>query len=289
MAEPARHAAQPTRGLGRIWALVLLALAIGILAWGGAYSYTADAAVRNDLVKVVGAAGATLAFGGVVGGLLTQVFKWWDERRKDQAAEQAFYRAMLDDLKAVYDLVERSRLLIEAHKSAKTYGEQMRTLPDADIKLHNIRRALRPGFPELQQDIEAPLRECSSFIQTLTGEFRREYKRISNLQAADEARNKEQRENYAKGVIPRDKLELADEAWRAISALEALKVLREEDRSDEYYVGFLWHIDVASLHLRRRLDGGSREPSGAQMDELRKKRETAMAKRRDRAAVHRQT
>ena len=240
-----------------LWVIVLCAFAVGMVVWGAAYWASFGDEAPHKLLIAFGTAGLTLAFGGVAGGLVAQIFKGWDARRTAQAAEQAFYRAILDDIKTVYDRVERAKLLIEAHQSAKTYGEQMRILPEADITLHNIRRALRPAYTELLDDIADPLYACSTFIKGLTGEFRNHYKDISDAQSRDEAINDHQRKQLAEGKITLEKVVFAREGWDKIAELEALKVLRVDARFEEYYVGFRWHIDLISFHLRKRLYGGS--------------------------------
>jgi hypothetical protein len=47
------------------------------------------------------------------------------KRQREDAA--AFVMNVLSDLKSVYDRVARARILIPAHKSVKTYGEECET------------------------------------------------------------------------------------------------------------------------------------------------------------------
>lgn len=266
---------KPTPGLWKLRVSIALAFLFGLGVWVGVFAVTRDDPAPHRLLSALATAGLTLAFGGVAGGLLTQAFRAWDERRTSLAAEQAFYRAILDDLKGVHDRVERARLLIEAHKSAKTYGEQMRILPEADIVLHNIRRALRPGFDDLEREIAGPVNACSAFLKSLTDEFRSAYKGISDAQSRDEAINAHQRAKLAKGEIGRADVVVADEAWQLIEKLPALDVLRDEARHDEYYVAFRWQIDLASFYLRNRLDGGNKHGAAAALRTLKKKRKAA--------------
>ena len=63
-----------------------------------------------------------------------------------------FYRNILSDFKSVYDRVEKARLLIEAHRTAITYGEQMRELIGGVVTLHNIKRALILNFPSSEKN-----------------------------------------------------------------------------------------------------------------------------------------
>lgn len=275
MATNIKHASNRPVPKWHFWTVILVVSAVGMAVWALAYwiSYGDDS--PHALLTAFGKAGLTLAFGAVAGGFVAHLFRRWDKHRADLAAEQAFYRAILDDLKSVHDRVERARLLIDAHQSAKTYGEQMRILPDADITLHNIRRALRPGYADVLEDIEKPLKACSAFIKGLTGEFRIHYKKISNAQLRDEAINEHRCEQLAKGDIEKEAVKFAREGWEMIAKLEALKVLRDEAEWDKYYIAFRWHIDLASFHLRKRLDGGDKSDRDGQLADLKKDRRDA--------------
>jgi hypothetical protein len=235
---------------------------MGLLIWYAALAITANQADPDKLMISLGNAGLTLAFGGVLGGLVKKLFDLWDERKTAHSAEQDFYRSMLDDLKSVYYDVEKARLLIEAHKSAKTYRDQMLILPDATIRLHGIRRALKPGFPKLRDELKPPINACIRFIRALTLEYRDNYLEISQLQSLDEVINKRRREAYSQSGLMTETIDFSDKAWRRIEQLEALQVLRLDypdvdgkDRYDEYKAAFVDHIDEASRILRARLDG----------------------------------
>ena len=230
--------------------------------WISVYWLTAGGNDDRKLLVAVGNAGLTLAFGGVLGGLIKKLFDAWSDRADHHAATQAFYRNILDDLKSVYDEVERARLLIEAHKSAKTYGEQMRTMPDAVIKLRNIERALTPGFEGLRAQLQDDLSGLIAFLNGLIDEFRAHYIEVSRLQSMDEAVNRNRRTEAAKDSAQAAKVEVSSNAWARIQTFERLKVLRLAQGPDEtdpdfvrYKAAFLDHIDNASETLRRRLDG----------------------------------
>lgn len=80
-----------------------------------------------ELRKLVNAGAITLFFGGFLGGMLKVLI---DEvvaakQRREDAAE--FVANVLADLKSVYDQVARAKILIPAHKSVKTYGDQTPT------------------------------------------------------------------------------------------------------------------------------------------------------------------
>ncbi len=245
-----------------IWIAVFFCL--GMAVWYGTLHYVQrNPDIESSLVEKLGVAGLTLAFGGVLGGVLAGLvklfFDGWDERKKQKTAEQEFYRNILNDIKSVYDTTERARLLIAAHGSAKTYGEQMRRLPDAVVTIHNIKRALKPGFSKLSQDLDGPLSCCSGFLKALIFEFRDNYTELSFEQSKYEAEKKAQLEAHAKDSNSKINVGKNSLAWDAIKNLSELQVLCLDEKHKEYDARFLCHIDAASYILRGLLDGGDDE------------------------------
>ena len=93
MTESTRQPSKTISGLWPIWLAAGFFFVLGIAVWGTTFGATDDKELHRKLLSALGAAGLTLAFGGVAGGFLTQLFKVWDARRTSLAAEQAFYRA----------------------------------------------------------------------------------------------------------------------------------------------------------------------------------------------------
>ncbi|WP_299650893.1 hypothetical protein [uncultured Tateyamaria sp.] len=256
-----------------IW--IALAFVTGIGIWAGVYWYTDGGDTGPRLLVAVGTAGLSLAFGGVLGGVVKKLFDAWDDRKMGIEAHTAYVAQLLEDFKTVYNMVERARFLITAHKSAKTYGEQMRDLPDAIILLHNIKRATEQGFPNLYRDLEGPIFYCTIFLKQLVEEYRDEYLSVSRKQSQDEADNKRTRALIADGLEDRD-ADIAHAAWRDIETLTHLGVLlaatgpdkdtgRPEDFSS-YRDAFVQHIDLASYALMLRMPGNEDGVRDKQMD-----------------------
>lgn len=214
----------------------------GLLAWGGAawaawYFGIESKNTLHTLITGLGTAGLTVSVGGVAGGFIKGIFDRIEDEREAQKARAdaakikrqdniTFLRSVLDDIKKVHDIVEHARLLIDAHKSAKTYGEQVRSLPDAIIILHNVRRALdyeTGPAPKLDTHIQAMI----GFLKSITGEFQTRYITVSRLQSQDEANNRLLRAEAAKGdrKAPKDVTQMA---WDEIKTFDCLKVLRHD-------------------------------------------------------------
>jgi len=152
--------------------------------------YVAAALVSGKLGDTLAIASTTLLFGALLGGLV-KLFLEDVQRVREQRAEQVrFVRAVLADLKAVYDRTERVRTLIAAHQSALTYGNEMRDLIDSAVQLRNVVRAL-DQTGDLLEDHRTALRggvaSMETYLNKLTDEFTASYKAIADRQRIYEA------------------------------------------------------------------------------------------------------
>jgi hypothetical protein len=208
----------------------------------------------NELLIDLGKTGASLSLLSVIGGLVQWILKNRESEKQKEDEKLNFYRNLLSDLKSVYDRVEQARLLIEAHRTAKTYGEQMRELIGGVVTLHNIKRALNPEFPNLEKELKPCINSMNQFIKELLSEYRDNYKRVSILQEIDETKKNILKEENAKITNP-DIVETAipSNAWDQIKKLEKLAILRDDENFDKYKTGFLAHLDKASLIIRQRI------------------------------------
>jgi hypothetical protein len=73
----------------------------------------------SELGKIFATAAITLFFGSMLGGVVTLLIADFDRRRVKRASEIDFINNVLNDLKAVYDRVDRGRTLIKARRSAR--------------------------------------------------------------------------------------------------------------------------------------------------------------------------
>jgi hypothetical protein len=173
----------PLRKSTVVWITVLVAVAT-IAAFG-------IAQIVNDpeLKKTLQNAAITLVFGALLGGVAKMLLDDLDRRRQLRADDAQFVRNVLADLKAVYDRVERARILLPAHQSALTFGNEMRDLIEARVQLLNVYRALH-GRPKRLKRVRRQVESMQGYLRTLTDAFQREYKRIADLQIVHEARIK---------------------------------------------------------------------------------------------------
>src|SRR5437870_8584231 len=168
-----------------VFAVTLVA---GAAAAGTAVSTIGKGKWHDDLRTAV----VTLVFGSLIGGVVKLLLDDVQMRRAQRAERVRWIRAVLDDLKSVYDAVERARRLIVAHRSALTYGNEMRNLIDARVKLKNVRRAVKNTPRALADDaahaVGCSVRRMDDYLDWLGDEFEQRYREISEAQTVYEAR-----------------------------------------------------------------------------------------------------
>jgi hypothetical protein len=194
----------------------------------------------TDLRKVIYAGAATLLFGGLLGGVLKVLL---DEvvaarRRREDAA--GFVVNVLTDLKGVYDRVARSQTLIPAHKSVKTYGNEMRDMIEAQVQLRNVTRALdgrEEGIDEtMRADVTNLVKEMERYLDQLAVEFRENYKTLSDTQRGYEERANVMVKRYAKAKSRKSPPVLPTFVWDRLSSLPMLADFIS--KGDVYETGF---------------------------------------------------
>jgi hypothetical protein len=172
----------------------------------------------------------------------------------------------LADLKAVYDSVESARVLIEAHKSARSYGEQIRRLGKSRVRLEGVHRAIRADTIDFQKagnGLVGCIDHMIRYIEFLEEEYHEKYLSASRKQRVDEQYNNELAQRSAKSKQQPDDDEWRVEAWNFIDTqFPALKDLR--DCGQQYQNKFKCPLDEATVELRNQI---ARQKSGKDLKE----------------------
>ena len=238
---------QPTRfrraEIRSLVGLVLVGEIVGIVGAIAAHWFK-----QEELSKILAAGAATLFFGSLLGGVLSLVVADFDRRRLQRAAQVQFISNVLADLKGVYDSVDRGQTLIKANRSAKTYGDEMKNLIAARVKLLMVIRALdfdERGKPivNIRQQVE----RMRDYLGVLIAEFEDNYKDVSRLQRLHEARMTAAVERAAKtdasqAVLP------DNEPWEIIKNFSGMQDFIGDEKG--YHASFLNPLDEASKLLR---------------------------------------
>jgi hypothetical protein len=236
---------------GTIVRATLLAVIPAVLA----IALAASGWFVDDVAKALYAGAGAMIFGGLLGGLLKLLLDDVVLTRSRRADAATFVGNVLQDLKSVHDRVERARMLIIAHQSAKTYGDEMRDLIGAEVQLRNVTRALErqaDGIrPEIATAVNTSVNLMRDYLQALTTEFVHDYKPIADLQRLHEKRVSLRVERAAKAHGTADTAAVPNEPWKALLALPGLREFVQS--SDGYESGFGKPLDDASAALRREL------------------------------------
>ena len=238
-----------------------------------------------DLRKALYTGAVTLFFVGLLGGMLKVLLDDIAAVKRKREDAAAFVTNVLADLKAVYDRVARARVLIPAHKSVKTYGDEMRNLIEARVQLRNVTRALERRaegiIDDTGEDITRLVSQMEKYLETLTCEFRDNYKPLSDKQRAYEERTKVMLKHFAESegdLVPT----LPDFVWESIAHLKRLSDFIGEAK--EYEDCFENPLDDASELLRNELARiiGRKSPTdtSAAVSRVRSDAESARAVRR---------
>jgi len=228
-----------------------IAIALGVSLIGVLIAF--QSADKSELHKQLMTASLALLFGACFGGIVKMLLDEAvaEKRRRDDAA--AFVANVLADLKKVYDHVERARLLIPAHQSAKTYGDEMREdVTSGVVQLRNVIRALQgrvAGVPVgLQQLVRPEVAEMKRYLLELMEEFCGEYKHLADLQRFHESRAEKLAKAFAEGSADIPQEQMPTFVWSAVKQLPRLAEFMQGGR--EYQTRFIGPLDAASAELR---------------------------------------
>lgn len=183
---------------------VLIFLLLSALAvTAGAYYYANlfpnySEQVRSGILRDIARGGIQLIVVGVIAAivkfLLDSIAADRERVEKDKERERirekeqiAVQKEMLDKLLAAHRKVRAAPNHIEAAKSAKTYGEQLRTIIDAHIDLYELKHQINASpdaFSESErEDVSKYLNGMShDYLEPLIAEYRSYYKGISDMQ-----------------------------------------------------------------------------------------------------------
>ena len=220
-------------------------------------------------------ASTTLIFVALLGGVVKLLLDDVQRGRERRDEQLRFVTALLADCRSVYDRVERVRILVAAHRSALTYGNEMRELIDSAVQLRNVKRALDSGTSGIREQQLSGVRLCiesmEKYLNSLIDEFTTRYKPIADKQQIYEAMLTAQVKEAATALnrtfaIPEN------DAWLEILTLPRLKEFRDADsRQDavtttansrplDYWRSFVGALDLASWLLRTELRHLRRAP-----------------------------
>ncbi len=160
-------------------AMVAVLAAVVAVASG---AVTGDQAWRKLFDSLVTLAGALVLTGGV-----GVVIEDANRRREARAHDREDRLALVARLRAVHSDLLRAARLIDAHRTALTYGEQMRALVETRVELSNLHFAARHAVTldaDGRADLVAQIHVVANYVRALIAEYREQYPRVSAIQRA---------------------------------------------------------------------------------------------------------
>jgi len=185
--------------------LLIFLLVLGIVFLFGSislYGYEGSAKWIPELAKAMMGLSFTVIFGGIV----KLIFDKYQEDKKREEKIKEFKAGTLNQLRKVFDSIDSARLLIEAHKSAKIYGDKMRDdIFPSIVPLYDIKRSLADSVNMMDKENIKQLRlnmhYMVAYLQALANEYKDEYLKISNMQFYEEEWKKQLRDKLIKQLI----------------------------------------------------------------------------------------
>lgn len=167
-------------------AVVLALLFVGVAALIVA---SVDGVASAKFWEFAAQAALTVAAGLIITGGVGVVVQTLRDRDEDDRGERAFVEAQVVQLWELHDQVKTAAVLVAAHQTAKTYGEQMRVLIGTRTRLSDVEGVIRRQLGR-NSDVTGSVGEATRFLHSLVDEYRSRYLDVSYRQRIDEAANK---------------------------------------------------------------------------------------------------
>jgi hypothetical protein len=165
---------------------------------------SSPSAVQAELRKETGKILLQLALIGILGAYAKFLLDGYAAARqqeverleRERESRETKYKTQLEALNSLttsYWEIKKAFHIIGAHRSAKSYGEQIRQIIDYRLKLQRLHNEIAAGLYGLDdQDISTireNLSEMDTRLQEVIDEWKSHYLRLSRLQKQDEATN----------------------------------------------------------------------------------------------------
>jgi hypothetical protein len=188
------------------WTVAVALFLVGIAAAVVARVPSVDA---ENFWSEVPRALLTLATGVIVAGgvasLLAAHNRAVDQRRSDHDLRLE----LVTELRETHNAVKTAALLITAHQSVRTYGQQVQNLIAARVQLLDVDWAARSrprlcGDDETVELMSAFLRKASDYLEAVVEEYGAQYGRVAAIQLASSKWNDRAADEAAQNPSPPD-------------------------------------------------------------------------------------
>jgi hypothetical protein len=147
-----------------------------------------------------------LSFTVIFGGIIKLIFDKYQEDKKQEEKSKEFKAGILNQLRKVFDNVDGARLLIEAHKSAKTYSEEMQqSIIPSVVTLLDIKRSLVDSDTLMEEgkllQLRLDIHYMMAYLKALANEYKDKYPSISYKQFLHEKLKERAREIFVEELV----------------------------------------------------------------------------------------
>jgi hypothetical protein len=199
----------------------------------------------------------------IIGGIIKLIFDRHQEDRLKLEGKKEFKLTVLNQLRKVFDDVDSARLIMEAHKSAKTYSEKMQqNIIPSIVTLYDVKRSLVDSVGIFEEDklqqLRVNIHYMIAYLQALANEYKKGYLEISNKQFQHEKLKEESRKRfidyliekypekyYTDAILTKETVpEAPTWVWRSILELEHMNLFIEDTYDSPYrkmFVDFYEH------------------------------------------------
>ena len=251
--------------LGRITRVGLILVALAALSWlAYLFFMYGDTATRKTLISESGKMVLQLfliVLGGV--GAKYLIDRQSAAREKASSLRSSQLQA-LNDVTASYFRIKKALHIIEAHRTAKSYGEQVRLIIDDRTTLQQLRNQIEAGDFGFKKsgEIAEHLGQIDGLLGSVIDEWKREYPKLSKQQRQDEVRWKALDERWKENFLAESKgesLPVIHEpftdgtAAASIGALKELQALRDEGTFTKLHQLFTEIVDPMRAQMKTEM------------------------------------
>ena len=206
---------------------------------------TAQVELRKELAKVL----LQIAAVGAVGAYLKHLLQQYATERQEQlekteqarASQEAKHKSRLQALNLLttnYWQIKKSLHIILAHRSALSYGKQMREIIDFRLELQRLNNEIEAAMYDLDRkdDIGNFLKTMDGHLERLINEWKKEYLPLSRQQKKDEETNnplKKKVPGRIEGLTELNKIMTKEFAALHDPFEEAANLIRDQLRTSE--------------------------------------------------------
>src|SRR5688500_10173234 len=239
--------------------LITLSLLAAIFLAASVYLYTIEE--QGKWVTEVARSLMNLSFTGIFGGIVKLIFDNYKDDKRANEKIKDFKSSMINQLRNVFDQVDGGRLLIEAHKSAKTYSERIQQdIIPSIVTLFDMKRSLFDSEYSLEKyhdELRLSLHYMIAYLKALANEYRDRYPAISNKQYQFEKLKEKASNNFVAVLTERypdsfysNKVLLSHElhemipanplwVWNEIKSLPHMGAFIRDDNTGPYHKMFV--------------------------------------------------